>query len=149
MTEPGHEDRSRPRLPTWIAIVSIVLALIAGSVLVYVLYKETKGPGEILREFARRVDRNDCAGSYDLLSEGVRAGFSGEQWCTRTLPVVDQQLNADFTLERTVLEGDIAEVEISGVELTEWRLDRFGQRSWRVIGPPEGLPVVEEGSLIP
>lgn len=141
MTEPGHEERSRPRLPLWIAILSIVLALIAGSVLIYVLYKETKGPGEILREFARRVDRHDCEGSYELLDKGVREGLTEEQWCTQTLPPLDDGLDADFTLEHAVLEGDTAEVEISGVELTTWRLNRFGKRSWRVVGPPDGLPV--------
>jgi hypothetical protein len=141
MTEPGHEERSRPRLPLWIAVLSIVLALISASILVYVLYKETKGPGEILREFARRIDRNDCAGSYDLLSEGVRAGFSGDRWCSQTVLALDELLDADFTVERAVLEGDTAEVKISGVELTDWRLSRYGQRSWRVLGPSEGFPV--------
>ncbi len=130
----------------WIAIVSVLVALVSASALVYLLYKETKGPGEILREFARRVDRQDCAGSYELLDESVRADVSQEQWCTQMLDPVDEGLDADFDLESAFLENDVFEVEISGVELTIWRLRRFGERSWRVLGPPEGLPVEAEFS---
>lgn len=142
MTEPqpaenGHR-RVRPRLPLWIALTSIVVAIASVSVLVLVLYEETKGPGEILREFAKRVDRGDCAGSYELLDEGVRSAFTEELWCTQTLPLLDEGLDADFTLEQAVLEADTAEVEISGVELTTWTLSRFGERSWRVLGPAKG-----------
>lgn len=140
--EPAEKGTRRPRshVPLWIAIASIVIAIIAASILVYVLYKETRGPGEILREFARRVDRNDCAGSFDLLDEGVRSGLTGDEWCTQILPSLDAGLDADFTLERAVLQGDVASVEISGVEITSWQLSRFGERSWRVVGPAEGLP---------
>jgi hypothetical protein len=143
MTEPEPSENgfqsARPRLPLWITIVSVVVAIGSVSVLVLVLYEETRGPAEILREFARRVDRHDCEGSYDLLNESVRSGLSEEQWCTQTLPALDEGLDSDFTLEHAVLEGDRAEVQISGVELTDWKLSRFGERSWRVVGPKEGL----------
>ncbi len=138
MRDPlDNGERTRPRLPLWIAIVSVVVAVSSVSVLVLVLYEETKGPAEILREFAKRVDRGDCAGSFDLLDEDANTGLTEETWCASTLPVVDGQLDADFKLEQAVLEGDTAEVEISGVDLTTWRLNRFGERSWRVVGPPE------------
>lgn len=135
------DDRARPRVPLWIATVSVIVALVSASVLVYVLYKETRGPGEILREFARRVDRRDCGGSYELLDKQVRAGFTEEQWCTQMLDPVDQGLDADFDLESAFLEDDVFEVRISGVELTTWQLRRFGERSWRVLGAPQGFPV--------
>jgi hypothetical protein len=141
MTDPVN---GRPRLPLWIPVVSAVVAVASVSVLLLVLYEETKGPAEILREFARRVDRSDCQGSYELLDESVRDGMSEEQWCTQSLPPVDEGLDADFDLESAFLENDVYEVEISGVELTTWRLHRFGERSWRVLGTPEGLPVVAE-----
>lgn len=144
MTEPepapNGSRRTRPHLPLWVAIASIVIAIASASILVYVLYKETRGPGEILREFARRIDRNDCAGSYELLDEGIRSSLTGDQWCTQVLPEIDASLDANFTLERAVLQGDVAHVEISGVSETTWQLSRFGERSWRVVGPPEGLP---------
>lgn len=147
MSEPERAEndsrRVRPHLPLGIAIASIVIAIIAASVLIYVLYKETRGPGEILREFARRVDRHDCAGSYDLLDADVQAGLTGDQWCTQVLPSINEGLDSDFSLERAVLQGDVATVQISGVEMTSWQLSRFGERSWRVVGPPQGLALVE------
>lgn len=136
---PPNGSRTRPHLPLWVAIASILIAIASASILVYVLYKETRGPGEILREFARRVDRNDCAGSYELLDEGIRGSLTGDQWCTQVLPEIDASLDANFTLERAVLQGDVAQVEISGVPETTWQLSRFGERSWRVVGPPDGL----------
>jgi hypothetical protein len=136
MTEPLN---GRARLPLWITIVSIVIALASVSVLLLVLYEETKGPAEILREFARRVDRGDCQGSYDLLDESARSEFTEEQWCTQMIGPVDEGLDADFDLVSAFLEDDVYEVEISGVELTTWRLRRFGERSWRVIGPPDSV----------
>ena len=141
------DERARPRLPLWIAIVSVVVAVASVSVLVLVLYEETKGPAEILREFARRVDRGDCTGSYELLDETMRSGFSEDQWCTEMIPSIDEGLDADFDLESAFLEDDVFEVEISGVQLTTWRLRRFGERSWRVVGPPEGLPFVSIGGI--
>ncbi len=141
MSDPADhgDDRARPHVPMWIALVSVIVALISASVLVYLLYKETKGPGEILREFARRVDRHDCEGSYELLDEEIRGDLSEDQWCSELLPSVDAELDADFNLEHAVLQGDTAEVEVSGVALTRWELRRFGERSWRVVGPPQGF----------
>lgn len=143
MTDPAHngDDRTLPRLPLWIAIVSVVVAVASVSVLLLVLYEETKGPAEILREFARRVDRGDCTGSYELLDETVRSGFSEDQWCSEMLGPVDEGLDADFDLESAFLQDDVFEVEISGVELNTWRLRRFGERSWRVVGPQGGLGI--------
>jgi hypothetical protein len=138
MTEPVNAN-GRPRLPLWIAVVSIVIAIASVSVLVLVLYEETKGPGEILREFARRVDRHDCEGSYDLLDDEVQASLPASTWCEQQLAAVDEGLDSDFDLEQAILEGDTAEVTVSGVDQTEWELRRFGERSWRVVGPLEGF----------
>jgi hypothetical protein len=145
--EPGTngDRRVAPRLPLGIVVGSLVIALASMTFLILLLYEETRGPGEILRQFARRVDRADCPGSYELLHDGVRAGISEDEWCAQILPIVDEQLDASFTLEQAVLEGDLARLEISGVEATEWELTRFGDRSWRVVGPPDGLPPTTEG----
>jgi hypothetical protein len=147
MTEPGAERDGEPRiaarLPVGWVLGGIAFALLILTGLIYLLYEETRGPGEILRDFAERVDVSDCPGSYELLDEGVRAGFSEEQWCSELLPSIDDGLDADFTLERTVLEGDVAQVLVSGVTLTDWELARFGERSWRVVGPAEGFPFAQ------
>jgi hypothetical protein len=125
-------------LPTAVVIIAIVVAVGAVTGLIFLLYQETRGPGEILRQFARAVDEGDCPASYELLDESVRARMTEEAWCGR-LPQVDQQLDADFTLERAVLlPGDEAIVRVSNGQVDAWTLRRFGQRSWRVVGPEDG-----------
>jgi hypothetical protein len=143
MSEARPTARVAPRLPLGIAIGSIVIALVSMTLLILLLYEETRGPVEILREFARRVDRADCAGSYDLLDVGVQT-FSEDEWCAGVLPATDEGIDADFRFERAVLEGNVYDVEISGVRLISWRLIRHGERSWRVLGPSEGFPAPAE-----
>ena len=140
---PSGQNGARPgapRLPTGLVAASVAIALLAVSGLIFLLYRETKGPGEILRQFATAVDARDCSGSYDLLDEEVRASLDEDGWCSNVLPSVDASLDGDFMVERAILEGDTASVQVSGVELTEWRLRRYGERSWRVIGPEDGFP---------
>jgi hypothetical protein len=120
-------------------VASVILALLAVSGLLLLLYRETRGPGEILRQFAEAVDDGDCQGSYELLDGRAQAAVDETRWCDEVLPTVDEQLDADFDLEQAVLQGDQAEVHVSGVPVTVWRLQRFGERSWRVIGPENGF----------
>jgi hypothetical protein len=124
-----------------VVITAIVVAVGAVTGLIFLLYQETRGPGEILRQFARAVDDGDCGASYDLLDESVHARITEEAWCGR-LPDVDRQLDADFTLDRAVLLGDEAIVHLSRGEVDAWTLRRFGERSWRVVGP-EGEPFAD------
>ena len=142
--ENGHRTAT-PRIPLWIAIGSTVIALASLSVLILLLYRETRGPGEILRRFATAVDEGDCPASYDLLDQSVQAQLTEEEFCAQMFPSLDASLDADFTVERAVLQEDVATVEISGVGLTEWQLRRYGERSWRVIGPEPGFPTVMIG----
>jgi hypothetical protein len=128
--------RWRPVLPATVVIVSIVVAVGAVSGLILLLYRETRGPGEILREFARAVDAGDCGGSYELLDDSVQAVLEEDEWCER-LPAVDRQIDADFDLEQAVLEGDRAIVQVTGPGSRTWILNRFGERSWRVVGPED------------
>jgi hypothetical protein len=143
MREPSDENGfrgDRPRLPTGLVAVSVAVALLAVSGLLYLLYQETRGPGEILREFAQAVDERDCGTSYDLLDASVQADLTEESWCAEGAAAADEAIDADFTLERAVLEGDRARVEVSGsAAATEWILGRYGDRSWRVIGPTGGF----------
>jgi hypothetical protein len=131
--ENGY-TKGRPGLPAGIVIAAVVIALVAVSALILLLYRETHGPGEILRQFARAVDDGDCTGSYDLLHPAVRREVDETEWCD-VLPSIDEEIDADFDLEQAILQGDEAEVHVSGVEVKVWRLKRFGERSWRVVGP--------------
>lgn len=138
---PGENGyrRSRPRLPTGIVIAGVLVALVAVSGLILALYRETRGPGEILRRFAEAVDEGNCPASYDFLHGTVRVGVDETVWCDQLLPQADEMIDADFGLERAVLEGDRARVEISGSAEPIWVLGRHGERSWRVIGPAGGF----------
>jgi len=119
-------------------VLAVLLALVIVSGLIFLLYEETRGPGEVLRQFARDVDGGHCAASYDLLDPSVRSGFDEEAWCGR-LGEVDRIIDADFTLDRAVLEENTAILTISGSAEDTWELRRFGERSWRVLGPPGGF----------
>jgi hypothetical protein len=125
-------------LPTRLLLVGVLLAVVIVSGLIFVLYEETRGPGQILREFAREVDRGDCTASYELLDGTVQDSIDEERWCGR-LPEVDQMIDATFTLEQAVLQQDTAIVTISESTEDTWKLRRFGERSWRVLGPPGGF----------
>ena len=140
MSEPNGSRRPGPRLPTGIVIGAVVVALVAVSGLILALYRETRGPGEILRRFAEAVDAGDCEASYDLLHGTVRASVDEAEWCEGRMDDADAMIDADFTLELAVLEGYRARVEVSGVPVTVWILGRHGQRSWRVIGSDGGFP---------
>jgi hypothetical protein len=133
---PNGAVRWRPVIPTAVVIVAIVVAVGAVSGLVLLLYQETRGPGEILRQFARAVDDGECAASYDLLDESVHRSVPEEQWCQR-ISQVDGQIDADFDIDRAVLRGDEAMVRITGSATDAWTLRRHGERSWRVLGPAD------------
>lgn len=128
----------RTGLPLRLLVLAVVLALVIVSGLIALLYEETRGPGEVLRQFAREVDSADCEGSYELLDESVRAEFDQERWCEIQIEV-DRIIDADFTLEQAVLQADTAILMISGSTQHTWELSRFGERSWRVLGPPGGF----------
>jgi hypothetical protein len=135
--QPNGAVRWRPVLPVTMVIIAVVVAVGAVTGLIFLLYEETRGPGEILRRFATAVDEGDCPGSYELLDDSVRARFDEDAWCSM-LPEVDGLIDADFDLRRSVLEEDVAIVTISGTGVEVWRLKRFGDRSWRVLGPEDG-----------
>jgi hypothetical protein len=132
---PNGTRWPRQGLPTWITVVSVTVALVAVSGLLYLLYTRTEGPGEVLRSFAHRVDAGDCSGSYALLAEQTRAAVPEDRWC-EGLPAVDARIDADFDVKRVQLESDegVAEVEITTKGRTaRWELRR-AQRTWRVGG---------------
>lgn len=134
---PNGAVRWRPVIPTAVVVVAIIVAVGAVSGLVLLLYQETRGPGEILRQFAGAVDEGDCAASYELLDPSSRGSISEEEWCQR-LPQVDGQIDEDFDIDKAVLRGDEATVRITGSATDAWTLRRHGERSWRVVGPAEG-----------
>lgn len=133
--QPNGAVRWRPAVPTVVVATSLVVAVGAVSGLLFLLYNRTRGPGEILREFARRVDAGDCAGSYRLLDSSTAGEIDEATWC-EGLDRVDRAIDADFDLRQATLRGDVAVVQVEGPEVPDWRLSRHGN-SWRVLVPPE------------
>lgn len=137
MGDPRHENGNRewrPVIPTTIVVVAVLIALVAVSGLIYLLFQETVGPGQVLRDFAGRVEVQDCQGSYDLLDPALADQVEPDPWCDG-LPRLSAHLNPGFDIERVVLEGEVARIEIAGEGITpaSWFLSRDG-RSWRVRG---------------
>ena len=140
--EPNGALRWRPAVPTAVVAVSLVVAVGAVSGLLFLLYNRTRGPGEILREFARRVDARDCQGAYRLLAASEAEAMDEETFCG-AIDRLDQALDSDFDLRQAVLQGEVASVHVEGPEITQWRLERHGN-SWRVL-----LPAAELGPPVP
>ncbi len=57
-----------------------------------------------------------CSGSYELLDPLVRRRVAEEDWCGE-VPALREELGPAFRIERVVLEGDVAKVEVSGDQL--------------------------------
>ena len=132
--QPNGSTAWRPRLPLGIVVVSAVVALLAVSGFIYLLYNRTRGPAEVLRDFATAVDAGDCGAAYDLLADDSRAGLPEEQFCDTDLPALDDDLDADFTLDRVVYhrETQTADLTLAGDAGATWRLERHGN-TWRVV----------------
>lgn len=132
--EENGQPRWRPAVPTMLVVASVLVALVAVSALIFVLFRETVGPGEVLRDFAERLAEEDCPGSYELLDDSVGASIPEEEWC-EAVPDLAAALPPDFEIERVILEGTGARVEVSGAETTTgaWFLTREGG-SWTVKG---------------
>lgn len=132
--EENGQPRWRPTIPTLLVVVSVLVALVAVSALIVVLFRETVGPGEVLRDFAERTADGDCGGSYELLDGGVRSSVSQEEWCD-LVPGMAEQISPEFEIDRVILEGTGARVEVSGSGTTTgaWFLTRQGG-SWAVRG---------------
>ncbi|MGH2722933.1 MAG: hypothetical protein ACRDI0_01490 [Actinomycetota bacterium] len=143
-SEPNGALRWRPAVPTTLVAISVVIAVGAVSGLLFLLYNRTRGPGEVLREFARRVDAQDCRGAYRMLARAEARAIPEETFCG-AIDRLDEALDADFDLQQAVLQGQVASVHISGPEITVWKLERH-RNSWRVLLPARELgPPFPEG----
>jgi hypothetical protein len=132
--EENGQPRWRPAVPTMLVVASALVALVAVSALIFVLFRETVGPGEVLRDFTERLAEDDCPGSYELLDGSVRASIPEDEWCEE-MPRLADTISPDFEIDRVILEGTGARVEVSGPGTTTgaWFLTR-DDGSWVVKG---------------
>jgi hypothetical protein len=133
-TRENGERGWRPVVPTTVVVIAILIALVAVSGLIYLLFQETVGPGQVLRDFSRRVEVQDCPGSFQLLDPEIADRIGESEWCN-ALPALSQHINPGFDIERVVLEGELARIDLDGEGVTpaSWFLSRDG-RSWLVRG---------------
>jgi hypothetical protein len=136
-TRPNGAAAWRPTLPTAIVVASVVVALVAVSGLLYLLYTRTTGPGQVLREFIEQVEAGDCAGSYGLLDPSLR--MDPDTWCAQ-LETLARQVDPGFQVRRAVLEGEVAVVRIANPDgaRQSWELRRAA-RSWRIFRVTRGV----------
>ena len=136
-TRPNGAAAWRPTLPTALVVASMVVAVVAVSGLLFILYTRTTGPGEVLREFMERVEAGDCRATYAMLDPSLQ--IDPETWCENLVPLAEQ-VDSRFAVQRVVLERDIALVRVRNPDGTRaaWRLRRI-DRSWRVLDPLTGV----------
>lgn len=134
---PNGPATRRPTLPPTLIVVSMVVALVAVTGLLYLLYTRTTGPGEVLRDFMEAVEVGDCQVTYGMLDPSLQ--IDPDTWCEH-LGELGDQVDSQFAVRRVVLEEDVAAVRIRNPDGTRavWRLRRDG-RSWRVLGPVTGV----------
>jgi hypothetical protein len=120
-------------------VISVAVALVAVSGLLYLLYTRTVGPGQALRDFIEKVEATDCTGTYALLDPSLRV--EPDRWCAQLEPMA-RQVDPAFEVRRVVLEGGVAVVRIVNPdgERQTWRLKR-ADRSWRILRVTRGLQV--------
>lgn len=143
------------------AVLSIVVAVGLTSVLLFLLFRGTTGPGEQLRTFYSTVNAGDCTAAYELLTPSLQEQLAGEAaFCTATQPVEGSLTMSDVTVASVLLEGDtgkIAAVTIEGdpraatggegQTTVTWRMVKEGDawlleefpRTWTALGLP-GVP---------
>lgn len=130
--------RWRPAVPTTVVLVSVLVALVAVSGLLVVLFQRTTGPGEVLRDFSRRLEADDCGGSYDLLAPSVRNVVPEDEWCG-LVPALAADLDPRFTIGARSFHEGIATIEVGGegTAPATWVLRR-SDGSWAVLGVVAG-----------
>ncbi|MBI4259835.1 MAG: hypothetical protein HY658_04650 [Actinobacteria bacterium] len=135
----GSEAWTPPRLPLWILLVGLAVAVGAVSVLIYVLYQRTTGPGEVVRAYYVALNEGDCDGSLDLLTRDLRSGLDHDEYCA-DMARFEGRLGGELSIDSVLLVGqaeDRARVitTYAGSHLT-WELSRE-DGEWRILGFPD------------
>src|SRR6266568_7112607 len=79
--EDGFGKRGRPAIPIVVMIVSILVAVGAVSVLLFVLFNKTTGPGQVLRHYYQAVAADDCGKAYGLLDDDLKRAIDKDAFC--------------------------------------------------------------------
>jgi hypothetical protein len=141
----GVPERYRSSIPLVVVAGALVVAVAAVSVLIFVLFKKTTGPGQVVRAYYSAVAARDCGAAYGDLAPAVRARVSRGRFCdalagsgpSPTGVVIETVTGcgeppARFALVRVrELGSGAASSDV------EWELVRIGG-SWRISAFPAG-----------
>jgi hypothetical protein len=75
------ERRNGPAIPLLVVVISLVVAAGSVSVLLYVLFQKTTGPGQVVREYYADVLGGDCDSAYGLLSSRLQRRTQKDAFC--------------------------------------------------------------------
>ena len=135
----------RPAVPLVVVIVSILVAVAAASVLIYVLFKSTSGPGQTLRRYYDAVAADDCGKAYGDLSDPLQHSISKDRFCT-AVHGVRGNVPTSVTIQTVTGCGE-PPAQFAKVTITEhgpsatpqpvvWHMVRQGD-DWRVASFPK------------
>jgi hypothetical protein len=128
-----------------VVIVSILVAVGAVSVLIYVLFKSTTGPGQTLRRYYDAVSADDCGSAYVDLSDPLQHAILKDRFCT-AVDGVKGNVPTSITIDTVTGCGE-PPAQFAKVTITEhgpsasaqpvvWHMIRQGD-DWRIASFPE------------
>jgi hypothetical protein len=129
----------QPGVPLIVVLVSVVVAVGAVSALLWVLFAETTGPGEVLRDYYEVVNAGDCDGSVGFLSNELRASIDGDGYCEWVEREAAGRFSPEFRIDSVLLRGEPETVAVVAIRYPgsdqslaiAWTLERIGD-TWRV-----------------
>ncbi len=135
----------QPGVPTSIVIVSLIVGVGAVSVLIYVLFRQTTGPGQVLKRYYTAISDGDCGTAYSLLSPTVQQAGSRATYCSLVWSEKGHS-PTDFSVETIKLHGpkgsfaDVTVKEEGPGALSspvDWQMQEVGGL-WKIVAGTDG-----------
>jgi hypothetical protein len=124
-----------------VAAVSIAVAVLAVTALVWVLFKGTVGPGEAVRDFYDSVHAGDCAGAWASLAPTAQQETTETAFCD-AVAAGAAEIPAGIHVQSVTLlgvegEASRAEVTMEANDVkTVWQVELI-DGDWRISGLPD------------
>ena len=141
----GEAEWPKPAIPNWVVFVAVAVAVLAVSALIWVLFQETTGPGEIVHRYYGAAASGDCETAYSLLSPTLQQDVGHDPFCSGTL---DASLPADPKIASVTLTGPEASARAAAVTVDQgdgpsmvWSLERLGD-TWVITSLPAAAQTV-------
>jgi hypothetical protein len=141
-TSSGEAQWPKPAIPNSVVIISVAIAVLAVSALIWVLFQKTTGPGEIVHDYYEAVAAGDCDGAFSLLSPVLQQDQDRESFCSGS--GTSSTVPADPRVESVTLVGPEGSAKAAAVTVDEsgsggptvWNLARQGD-TWVITAFPD------------